>query len=89
MVLPGLYGANTEIPLLLDKLVFKEIRLLGAFSHDFQAVEPAIAMAVRGKYPLTDMISHRYPLEEAEKAVRLVGGEFPDEEPIKVVLDPG
>jgi hypothetical protein len=34
------------------------------------------------------MITHRFPLEDALKAVKLVGGEFPEENPMKVVLDP-
>jgi alcohol dehydrogenase len=69
-------------------VVYKEISLRGVFSHDFKAVEPAIRMAARGKYPLADMITHRFPLEDALKAVKLVGGEFPEENPMKVVLDP-
>lgn len=87
VVLPGLYGATTQVPLLLDKAVFKELRLLGAYSQDFEAVEAAITLAKRTKLPLTDMISHRFPLERAEEAVRLVGGEGPVT-PLKVVLDP-
>jgi threonine dehydrogenase-like Zn-dependent dehydrogenase len=39
-------------------------------------------------YPFERMITHRLPLEQAEKAVKLVAGEFPEQNPIKVVLDP-
>jgi alcohol dehydrogenase len=88
VVLPGLYGAQTEVPLLLDKAVFREVRLVGVFSHDFKAVEPAIRMASRKTYPLAEMISHRLPLERAEHALHLVGGDIPGETPMKVVLDP-
>ncbi|MCB2188032.1 MAG: alcohol dehydrogenase catalytic domain-containing protein [Deltaproteobacteria bacterium] len=88
VVLPGLYGAATEVPLFLDQVVFKEIRLLGAFSQDFASVEAAIKLARRGTYPLDEMISHRFPLEDAEKAVRLVAGEGGGEPPLKVVIDP-
>jgi threonine dehydrogenase-like Zn-dependent dehydrogenase len=45
-------------------------------------------MARRRKYPFTDMISHRFPLEKAEHALALVGGDLPGESPMKVVLDP-
>jgi alcohol dehydrogenase len=51
-------------------------------------VIPAIEMAKRRKYPLSDMISHRFPLEKAEHALALVGGDLPGEYPMKVVLDP-
>jgi alcohol dehydrogenase len=88
VVLPGLYGAKTEVPLLLDKAVLKELRLLGVFSHDFRAVNAAIKMAGRNQYPLEKMISHRFPLERAEHAIKLVGGEVEGETPLKVVLDP-
>jgi alcohol dehydrogenase len=88
VILPGLYGGQTEIPLLLDRAVFREIRILGVFSHDFRAVGPAIEIAKRRKYPLKDMISHRLPLEKAGYALALVGGDIQGESSMKVVLDP-
>ncbi len=88
VILPGIYGAGVEVPLALDKLVFKEIALKGVFSHDFKAVEPAIRMAASGRYPLAEMISHRLPLSEARRAIALVAGEVPGEDVMKVVLDP-
>jgi alcohol dehydrogenase len=88
IILPGLYGPDKEVPLLLDKAVLKELKLLGVFSHDFPAVDAAIKIARRGKYPLSEMISHRFPLEKAEDAIKLVGGEVEGETPLKVVLDP-
>ena len=88
VVLPGLYGAQTQVPLLLDTLVLKEIKLLGVFSQNFAAVETAIRIAGTAGSSLKDIISHRLPLEEAEKALQLVGGESAGELPLKVVLDP-
>ncbi|MBU1276959.1 MAG: zinc-binding dehydrogenase [Proteobacteria bacterium] len=88
VILPGIYGAGVEVPLALDKVVFKEIALKGVFSHDFPAVEPAIRMAASGKYPLEDLVTHRLPLEEALHALKLVGGEVPGETVMKVLLDP-
>lgn len=87
LVLPGLYGPQTQVPLLLDQVVVKELRLLGAYSHDFESVEAALAVARSGRYPLEELISHRFPLERAEEAVRLVGGEAPGELPLKVLID--
>jgi alcohol dehydrogenase len=88
VVLPGLYGSSTQVPLVLDRAIFKELKLLCAFSQDFASVEAAIKLARGERYPIIEMISHRFPLERAEEAVRLVGGELPGEPPLKVVIDP-
>jgi len=48
------------VPLLLDRVVVKELKLLGAFSQDFESVEAAIKLIRRRKYPLEDMITHRF-----------------------------
>jgi len=88
VILPGLYGMDKEIPLILDKVVFKEVRVQGVFSHDFRSVIPAIHLAESGKYLLERMVTHRFPLEEAEKAVKLAGGEIEGKGPIKIVIVP-
>lgn len=88
VILPGLYGMDKEIPLILDKVVYKEVRLQGVFSHDSRSVIPAIELAESGKYSLEKMVTHRFSLEEAEKAVRVAGGEIEGEDPIKVVIVP-
>ncbi len=88
IVMPGIYGAGKAVPLILDKIVFKEIKIQGVLSQSIQSVLPAIKLAESGKYPLQKMVTHRFPLEEAERAVRLVGGEMPEEEAIKVVIVP-
>jgi alcohol dehydrogenase len=88
VILPGLYGMDREIPLILDKVVYKEIKVQGAFSHDFSSVIPATRLAESGKYPIEKMVTHRFPLEGAERAVRVAGGEVEGEDPIKVVIIP-
>ena len=88
VIVPGLYGGNTEIPLVLDKLVFKEVRLQGVYSHNIRSVIPAIALAESRTYSIEKMVTHRFPLKEAERAVRLVGGEIENGEIIKAVIIP-
>jgi alcohol dehydrogenase len=88
VVLPGLYGATKEASVVLDKIVMKELTVLGVFSQDVTSVIPSIALAESGRYPLEEMVTHRLPMAEAERAVQIAAGEFPEEEPIKVVLIP-
>jgi len=88
VILPGLYGMNTEVPLILDKIIFKEAKIQGVFSHDFRSVLPAIQLAESRKYPLERMVTHRFYLKEAETAVRVAGREVEGEDPIKVVIIP-
>jgi len=88
IVMPGLYGLDKEIPLIMDKVIYKEVTMLGVFSHNFSSVIPAIKLAESRKYPLERMVTHRFPLNEAEKAVQLAGGEIEDEYPVKVVIEP-
>lgn len=88
IVMPGLYGRDREVPLIMDKVIYKEVTMIGVFSHDFSSVIPAIKLAESRKYPLEKMVTHRFPLSEAEKAVQLVGGEIEDEHPVKVVIEP-
>ena len=84
-IMPGLYKENVSLN--LNYAVVNEIHILGVFSHDFRAVRPAIKMAKKKRFPFEDLISHCFPLEDAEKAIKLVGGEE-DEVPLKVLIDP-
>jgi len=87
VILPGLYkGKKTSWD--LDRIVLKELRVLGVFSHDYPAVEAAIRMVRNSRYPFEDMITHRFPLEQAEQAVAVAAGRVPGEMPVKVVIDP-
>ena len=86
VVLPGIYKGK-KASLNLDHAVFHEIKIMGVFSHDFRAVRPAIKMARQCRYPFQELITHRFPLGEAERALRLVAGEE-GELPLKVILDP-
>jgi alcohol dehydrogenase len=85
LVLPGLY--KERVLLDLNLAVVKEVQILGVFSHDFRAVRPAVKMAEKKRFPFEELISHCFPLEDAEKAIRLVAGEG-GEMPFKVLLDP-
>jgi len=88
IIMPGLYGLDKEIPIAMDRVIYKEASLLGVFSHNITSVLPAIKLAESRKYPLERMVTQRFPLAEAEKAVQLAGGEILNQYPIKVVIEP-
>ena len=87
VVLPGLYK-EPAVPLNLNHAVVNELKLLGVFSHDFRAVKPALRMVRENRYPFDELISHEFPLEDAEHALRLVAGKIPGETSLKVLLNP-
>lgn len=88
VILPGLYkGKKTSWD--LDRIVLKELSIFGVFTHDSAAVEAAIKLAGASRYPFEEMITHRFPLEQAELAVKTAAGQVPGESPIKVVIEPG
>jgi len=88
MVLAGLTGDATVTPMLMDKLVWGEIRLQGAFTADNDATEAVIRLLESTKFPVQEMVSHIFPLEETERCIRAVGGEIPELYPTKALIKP-
>jgi len=72
VVSAGVTGKDTLTPLPLDVLLLKEIRLQGVFSFDSDAVRRAISLATSGAFPFEQLVTHRFPLVEAERAIALV-----------------
>lgn len=87
IVQAGLSGATHQTPLVMDKLIFKEARIQGVLTHNMEAVQQAVRLVDSGRYPLEQMVTHRFPLEEAERAIRTVGREI-QTAAVKVVLVP-
>jgi len=88
VVLGGLTGMKTLTSLAVDKVVLNEVRLQGAFSKGTEAIRAAIQLAETMKYPFGKLVTHQFPLAEAEQAVKSVGREVPGLNPIKAVLLP-
>lgn len=88
LVLAGLTGDGTITPMLMDKLVWKEIRLQGAYTADNDATEAAVRLIESTGFPVQEMVSHVFPLEETERCIRAVGGEIPGLYPTKALIRP-
>ncbi len=79
-------GQPVELP--WDRLVAREVRMLGVNSHETQAVRAAVQLAESSRYPLDRMLTHRLPLSQAAEGIELVRSAAPTDGVVKVALDP-
>jgi threonine dehydrogenase-like Zn-dependent dehydrogenase len=79
IVLAGIKGRPVP-ELNTDKLVFKSIRMQGVFTVDTAGYREAIRLIESGKVPLERMHTRTYSLDDAEEAVKFLGGEGSDDE---------
>ena len=78
VVVAGLKASNPIPGFVSDKLITKEISMLGVLSSSWSSVEKAIDVIRRKGDALRKLCTHRYPVDEADKAVRVLGREIVD-----------
>ena len=88
IVLGGIKGMKAVPNFLSDKVVIKELTMMGALGVDYPSYEAAIRVIESGRYPLAEMHTHTLPLGEAEHGLRLLAREVPGEEAIHIALVP-
>ena len=88
VVSAGLTGDRTLTPFPLDSLIKPELRLQSVFAYEHDAVRRALPLALSGRYPFEKLITHRFPLSQAESAIRMAAREYSGEQPIKVAIVP-
>lgn len=88
LVLAGLTGDTTVTPLLLDKVVWGEIRIQGCYTADNDATEASLRFLEQTNFPIQEMVSHVFPLEKTEHCIKAVGGEIPGLFPTKALIKP-
>ncbi len=84
-------GSNTgeaPVSLVTSRIAAKEIRYQGVNTHDTLAVRSAIKLVESRRYPIENMVTHYFGLEEAETAVRAAAGEIRLDGFIKGVIVP-
>ena len=88
VVVAGLKTGNALDGFHTDRLIYKEVSMLGALSSDWADTAEAIAILKARWRELAALCTHAYPIGDAETAVRVLGREARDgPEPIHVHID--
>jgi threonine dehydrogenase-like Zn-dependent dehydrogenase len=87
-VLAGVKGFRPIPDFVSDKIVMKEIRILGAIGVTSSGYRKAIALLESGRCALERMHTHDFALRDAELAIRTLAREVPGEESIHSCLLP-
>jgi alcohol dehydrogenase len=87
IVYPSMVGDGVTSEVRFNELVVKNARIQGVFTSTAEHIEAAIELIERDPEPFARMVSHTYPIQEAEDAYRDVGGGA-DDLLIKAVIDP-
>jgi threonine dehydrogenase-like Zn-dependent dehydrogenase len=89
IVLAGVKGFKPIPDFVSDKIVLKEIHLLGAIGVTSSGYRSAIELIESHRHPIEKMHTHDFGLRDAELAIRTLAREIPGEESIHSCLLPG
>ena len=88
IVVAGVKGGSNMATLDTDRMVYKELTLKAVFTQGADMYRAGIDLLARNLERLAPMHTHEMPLEQAERAIQMVGGEIPGEEAICISLHP-
>jgi len=77
LLVQGELDAFPDFP--LKKLTEKAITIRSARGHSYRSCELALAQLASQRFPLHRLTTHTFGLREADRAIRTVGGEGPDD----------
>jgi threonine dehydrogenase-like Zn-dependent dehydrogenase len=78
VVLAGTKNRRAIPDFVSDELIHRQITMIGVRAVDYRAYAEAIEIIASGKYPLEQMRSHTFSLDDAERAIRVLGREVDD-----------
>lgn len=73
VILAGSKHGRPVSNFLNDVVVKKELTIKGVRGHDRLSVEPALRLIASRRYPLERLCTHRFGLDEVDRALRMVG----------------
>ena len=88
VVLAGTKGQKPVADFYSDRIVMKELTLIGALGVDYDSYDRAVRLIESGKHDLARLHTHTVPLTEAERALDLLAGKVPGEEAVHIALVP-
>jgi threonine dehydrogenase-like Zn-dependent dehydrogenase len=88
IVLAGVKGFKPIPDFVSDKIVMKEIQILGAIGVTSTGYRSAIRLLESRRHPVEKMHTHDFALRDAELAIRTLAREVPGEESIHSCLRP-
>jgi len=88
IVLAGLKGPRPSLGVYADDIIYKELRIIGTLSTNYDDFVRAVKVVDSGKYPLEHMHTHAFPLEQAEEAILTLAGRYPERNAIQVAIVP-
>ncbi len=88
VVLIGTKAPGEPIGLPYNRVFAKGLRIIGAFGKTPWSVRTAIRIIASHRYPIERLHSHRLPLADVDRALRILGNEVPEEHPVHMTLVP-
>jgi len=80
----GLVGPDERVPVSPHSLLFSELRIVAAYSASPMETHTVYRLMETGNLSFAELITHRFPLEEAGKAIRVA---MQHGESLKVVVE--
>jgi threonine dehydrogenase-like Zn-dependent dehydrogenase len=87
LVVAGMKGREIR-GLNTDRIFLKALRIVGAYATVPWATEQALRVLGEGRYPFHKLHSMTVPLEAAEQAIQMLGGEVEGQSPLHITVVP-
>jgi threonine dehydrogenase-like Zn-dependent dehydrogenase len=88
IVLAGIKGGETRVPIDTDRVVMREITLRGVMTQTHEFYLEAVDLLSRELEQLAVLHTHEFALSDVEQALHVLGGKVPGENAISISIHP-